>query len=130
MRRSALAFAALVSVTCYGYEDQRSKENLAEDYADCSVYFSITAANAKASGMDDQYVSYNQASKQSLDAAGMLMAAHKPGYLVEMTRLKIGVQNHVFESSGWYGLFNQYGKFCKELMQDPRPRMQYWLEKK
>jgi len=130
MKRSVILYTLLCLLLyppiAYCYDAERAKANLASDYAECAAYYLLSSEGLKRAGKDTTMV--DEAFKAAYDFAVKISNQE-----VTEARIKLSLdeqtelQGHDF--SNFAIVIEKYGKFCKDLLEAPEKRLQFWLDK-
>ena len=112
-----------------GYDSDVALANLTEDFADCVTWFNWVRGNAIANHWDSLAADYKVTVDKTLDVYMDLMKDKPTGWALSKLELKQKLMAQKYEKVGWDGLSLTYQDLCKGLMEDPKPRIQYWLDK-
>ena len=126
MRRLITVFL-LAPATVLAYDGERAKNNLAHEFAECGAYYMFVAGAP----------SLAQDTATGLQKRGEIAAE----YSIELStpdltraRHELATKTMIRELKGTWDnisiINNKYGYPCIDLMENPKARMQYWLDKK
>jgi hypothetical protein len=124
-----IGISFFVSQSIYGYDEDRAIANLASDFAECSAYYTIAAEGIKRTGNEDSAKRVLEASERAFD-----YAVKFSNIKVTEARIKLAFDEQRKEMDHNYSNFAililKYGEMCKEALESPERRLQYWLNKK
>ena len=125
--RQLIAVFLLVPVTVLAYDGERAKNNLAHEFAECGAYYMLVAgapgiAQDMASGLQKRGEKAAEFSIE-LSSSDVTRARHELAIKTMMRELK-GTWDNISIIN------NKYGYPCIDLMENPKARMQFWLDKK
>lgn len=113
------------NATAYGYDEERAKANLASDFAECAAFYSISLEGFKRTGEDTTMV--NEAFQTAL-----YFGIQFSNFKVTEARIKLSMDEQTelmgHDFSNFAILIEKYAKFCKELLENPEKRLQFWLD--
>ena len=128
-------FAVTICMVCllyssiYGYDEERAIANLANDFAQCSAYYSMSAEGIRRTGNEALASKSLEASKIAYNYS-VKFSNRK----VTEARIILAVDEQRKEMDHNYSNFSililKYGEMCKEALESPEKRLQYWLDKK
>jgi len=118
-----------LSPSIYAYDEERAITNLASDFAQCSAFYIISAEGLRKTGDERLATKFMETSKTAYD-----YAVKFSNQRVTEARIKLAVDEQTKEIDHNYSnlsiLILQYGEICKEALESPERRLQYWLTKK
>jgi hypothetical protein len=124
-----IGISFFVSQSIYGYDEDRAIANLASDFAQCSAYYIIAAEGLKRTGNEDSAKKAFEASERAYD-----YAVKFSNIKVTEARIKLAFDEQRKEMDHNFSNFSililKYGEMCKEALESPERRLQYWLNKK
>ena len=126
---SAFILLYFSTLNVYGYDEQRAIVNLANDYAECAAYYVIAAEGLRKTGDDKLADKTMDISKKATEYAIQLSNQRVTEARVELAFDK---QRKMIDNdySNFSILILKYADMCKEVMENPDKRLQYWLNKK
>jgi len=122
-----LLCSLLLTSTAYSYDADRAQSNLASDFAECAAYYAMSVEGLRRAGADTTKA-------EEAIAAAYDLAVKFSNHEVTQARINLSIDeqkklmNHDFSNIAI--LIDKYGKFCKELLEKPGNRLQFWLDKK
>ena len=118
-----------LSSSIYAYDEERALANLASDFAQCSAYYAIAAEGIRRTGDEKNVTKVMEASERAYD-----YAVKFSNQKVTEARIKLAFEEQRKEMDHNYSNFSililKYGDICKEALESPERRLQYWLNKK
>tara|TARA_Y100000766_G_C18454706_1_gene387696 strand:+ start:115 stop:549 length:435 start_codon:yes stop_codon:yes gene_type:complete len=138
MKKIIIFIIALLPLTSFADESVKEKkiakyvmENIQKDYMNCYSFYKVAAESFKKAGKDEKVV---ESLEKSADVAlkynydlGEIMGLN-PEVMAQMTKDKVNsfvsLANKDFSS-----LAKQYGLVCKNLVENPEQRTNYWENK-
>ena len=126
----ALLSIELYAIPTLAYEPERARENLSYDLVQCATYYQMSAISAeKMSGAD--------AAKdllKSKDLSLKMLAAFRPERgATQKLQADFELATKEFartvNEEGWSRITLLYADMCRDLLKDPEPRLNYWLQK-
>ncbi len=124
------AISLSISLTdCWGYEEERARDNFSHELVICAAYYDVGAEGARRVG----------------EKEGAFQMELLAGYLMEMAReytrddvllarYKLAFEDHVKTMDGDYAnlslLIVKYKDLCKQVVENPEARLKYWRDKK
>lgn len=137
MKKYILGVLIFVLSSAHAYPEDQALANLAEDYADCATYFTILIVAAQKYSEHD---SSGRWAKTAEDYKGTLtnsiamlrvtMVGQPDKYLTSKLDLHMAKNQTILANEGIDRLMLLYADQCKSLMENPKPRTEYWLNKK
>lgn len=119
---------------CSAYEEKRALANLSHDYTICSAYY-IILGTAFANDSDNIEIADN-AKKSFLFSYEMAInTALAAGNNAKVVQARLIIANDEMFKAIDYNTGNiiilgqKHGLFCKDLLEDPTERLNYWLNK-
>lgn len=126
--RFFLAAFVLVVSDSRAYEQELAVNNLAHDFAQCAAYYTLASKGAGKRDAD-LALKMNQAANLALE-----MSTELTSKKVTAARYNMSLKSMMDDMDDTFNNFsiviNQYADQCKELMDDPKTRLQYWLDRK
>ena len=114
-------------IIVYAYEADRAISNLASDYATCSAYYSLMAYGSE--NNKDARSNFNKVAQYAFFAASKLSNKRVTESRIELD-IKAMMKEIDYSFSNGAILINKYGEYCKGIIDNPKARLQYWLDKK
>jgi hypothetical protein len=113
----------------YGYDEERATVNQAYELAECSAFYAIYAEGIKRAGNEKRANNLMGASYRAFDAAIKLS-----NLKIAKERMEMALEEQRKEMNNNYSnssiLSIKYKGICKEALESPDKRLQYWLNKK
>jgi ribosome-binding factor A len=113
------------------YDAERVKAHLSDDLVHCTVYYQFDALSAKEGNRKDIEAAAVTSKNYSLE----LLVALRP-QKEEIPKIEADIDSSlkqfagVIKKEGWSRLTLQYGDLCQKLLENPKARIQYWLDKR
>ena len=138
MKKIIIFIITLLPLTSFADESVKEKkiakyvmENIQKDYVDCYSFYKVAAESFKKAGKDEKVI---ESLEKSADVAlkynydlGEIMGLN-PEVMAQMTKDKVNsfvsLANKDFSS-----LAKQYGRVCKNLVENPEQRTNHWENK-
>jgi hypothetical protein len=124
-----IGISLFVSGNIYGYDEERATANLASDFAECTAYYIIAA---EALRRDAKEVMAHEALEASDRAYIYAIKFSSPKVAAARVRSAFDKQrkemHHDF--SNFSILVLKYEEICKDAIESPEKRLEYWLKKK
>ncbi|MET3051893.1 hypothetical protein ABXV19_08710 [Pseudomonas alkylphenolica] len=127
-RRTYLAAFVLVVSDSHAYEQELAVNNLAHDFAQCAAYYTLGSKGAEKRD-PDLAVKMDQAASFALEMSTGLTSKKVAAARYNMS-LKSMMEDMDDSFNNFSIVINEYADQCKEIMDDPKTRLQYWLDKK
>jgi Lhr-like helicase len=112
----------------FSYSEERTFNNLASDYADCTAYYMIAAVGAENGN--------NQKLKKRMnEMAGRMfnISVELSNKKTSESRVQLSIKSQKKEMDNHYNNFSRlllkYNEFCKKLSLNFENRLQYWRNK-
>ena len=129
MFAAIIGISFIVSENIYGYDEERATANLAGDFAECTAYYIIVA---EALRRDAKEVMAREALEASNRAYIYAIEFSSPKVAAARVRLAFDKQrkemHHDF--SNFSILVLKYEEMCRDAIESPEKRLEYWLKKK
>jgi hypothetical protein len=113
----------------YGYEEESATANQAHELTECSAFYAIYAEGVKRAGNEKRTNNLLAASYRAFDSAVKLsnlkIAKETMGMSLDEQRKEM---NNNYSNFSILSL--KYKDICKEALESPDKRLQYWLNKK
>ena len=138
MKKFIISLFIIFPVTLFASENPKDKkiakyvmENIQKDYVNCYSFYKVAAESFKKAGKDKQVIDSLEASadvalKYNYDL-GEIMGLN-PEVMAQMTKDKVSefvnLANKDFNS-----LAKEHGMVCKNLVENPEQRTNYWENK-
>jgi hypothetical protein len=124
-----IGISFFVSQNIYGYDEERATANLANDFAECTAYYIIAAEALRRSGKEVMAHEALEASDRAyiyaIKFSSPKAAAARVRSAFDEQRKEMG---HDFSSVSI--LILKYGDMCKDALESPEKRLEFWLKKK
>lgn len=128
MKRIVLALI-LISSTSHGYEYGRALNNQAHEMATCAAYFMLVSKVLSNVNDDETSKSYLESSgyalKLSIEMSDKELTEARLEMSLEEMSAKIGGKGERISI-----LFPDYAVQCKDMLNNPYKRLEYWINKK
>ncbi len=126
---AAISLSILPLTDCWGYEEERARDNFSHELVICAAYYDVGAEGARRVG----------------EKEGAFQMELLAGYLIEMARkytrenvllarYKLAFEDHVKTMDGDYAnlslLIVKYKDLCKQVVENPEARLKYWRDKR
>lgn len=127
----ALAVFWLYEPTCFAYDPERARQNLSYDLVQCATYYQMSAISAKKLNRPDAEAAF----LKSKDFALKMLSTFRPEPSA-MPKLQADFElatkqfARTVDEEGWSRVTLMYADMCRDLLEDPEPRLNYWLEKR
>jgi len=117
------------SENIYGYDEELAIANLASDFAECSAYYIIAAEALRRTAKEDLA---QKALEESDRAYLYAIKFSNPKVAAARTRLAFDKQRKEMghDFSNFPTLTLKYEKMCRDALESPEERLEYWLKKK
>ena len=132
MLAAAILLSSLSLTDCWGYEEERTRDNFSHELVVCSAYFDIAAEGIRRTGLagsEEAAIAYETASMQ-LGALARKLSRDD----VVLARYKLALEDHIKTIRGDYSnlslLTVKYSDLCKQVLEKPEARLKYWRDKK
>lgn len=122
---SFFAVTYLYSSLTFGYDHEWAQDHLADDVAQCAAYYSLFQVEAIQS--NEQRTAREL--EPTVNAANtMLMTLENNNIEKSKAKLKasLEMETGMVRNEGWARLILRYSDFCKQLLEHPEIRMNYW----
>ena len=124
-----IGISFFLSQNIYGYDEERATANLASDFAECSAYYIIAAEALRRTAREDLAQNALEASDRAyvyaIKFSNPKVAAARVRSAFDKQRKEM---NHDF--SNFPILTLKYGEICRDALESPEGRLEYWLKKK
>jgi len=125
-----LIFLLTLSLNVNAYDKVRAKNNLASDYVECAVFFTLSAqAIENTEGKSETYTTFDTAATTAFITANSLSNAETAN-----ARFSLYADDQLKQIDNDFSnlsiLMTVYLDLCENLLKDPTERYQYWLAKK
>ena len=124
-----IGISFFVSQNIYGYDEERAIANLASDFAECSAYYIIAAEGLRRMAKED----LAQKALEASDTA-YVYAIRFSNPKVTAARIRLAFDKQRKEMDHDFSnlsiLILKYEGMCKDALESPEKRLEYWLEKK
>lgn len=128
-------FIAIVGISffgsqnIYGYDEERATANLASDFAECCAYYIIAGEALRRNGNEVMALEALEASDRAYLYAIKYSSPKVAAARVRLAFDKQRKEMH-YDFSNVSILILKYEGMCKDAIESPETRLQYWLEKK
>ena len=124
-----IGISFFASQSIYGYDEERAIANLASDFAECTAYYIIAAEALRRSAKE---VMAHEALEASDRAYIYAIEFSSPKVAAARVRLAFDKQREEMhhDFSNFPILTLKYGEMCRDALESPEKRLEYWLEKK
>jgi len=124
-----IGISLFASQNIYGYDEERAIANLASDFAECSAYYIIAAEALRRIAKEDLA---QKALEVSDRAYAYAIKFSNPKVTAARVRLAFDRQRKEMDHdfSNFSILILKYGEMCRDVLESPAERLEYWLEKK
>lgn len=139
MKKCIVFFLLGICQLAQAYPSDRAIANLTEDYGDCIAYFTVMTAYAQKQVQSQPDLAWSNAEagykKASADAIGQLrtimidMQGLPDKYVMAKLDLHMQIIQKTLGEEGVDRLMFLYMNQCKALVENPIPRLQYWMDK-
>ena len=118
-----------LSQNIYGYDEERATANLASDFAECSAYYIIAAEALRRTAKEDLAQNALEASDRAYVYA---IKFSNPKVTAARIRSAFDRQRKEMDHdfSNFPILTLKYGEMCRDALESPEERLEYWLGKK
>jgi hypothetical protein len=118
-----------VPIFLYSYTEERAINNLANDFSECTAYFMLSAGGAKNSGNLELEEKLNLLVQHTFT-----MAKELSNDKTTQARVLLSIEDQKKEMENHYSNFSRlilkYNDFCIGLNNNPKQRLDYWMNKK
>lgn len=117
-----------LTISLSAYDSQRAITNLAHEYAECAVFYFISYEGAVKSNKTQLAQQLKAAASNAVIAAKTLSNEEVTNARMQMSMKE---QDELIKHnySNFSILLLKYGESCKEALNSPEKRLQYWLDK-
>ena len=123
-----IGMSLFVSQSIYAYDEERATANLASDLAECSAYYIIAGEALRRNGKEDLAQEALEASDRAyvyaIKFSDSKVTAARVRAAFDKQRKEM---NHDF--SNFPILVIKYQEMCKDALESPEKRLEYWLRK-
>ena len=127
MKLKAFMLLLSFSTVAHSYEPERAMVNLAHDLSTCSAFYQLMVIGVEK--MNNDSANLKDSAVRTHKTAVAISNAK-----VTEARIAMATTEMVKEMDGnWSNasiILNKHGFLCKEMVEDPTIRYQYWLDKK
>jgi len=113
----------------YGYDEEHSIVNLANDFAKCSAYYIYGAAGVRKTGNEKTAKRMEEAAAVAYD-----YSVKFSNQKVTEARITLALEQQRKETDHSFSNFSililKYSEMCKEALEVPEKRLNYWRNKK
>jgi|TARA_B110000240_G_C13159909_1_gene308950 hypothetical protein len=124
-------------LSSYSYADNKNDryvlQNLNQDFITCGVFYSLSSSGAQKAKDAPKAKLFSEIAmkyyKESFDISKIInMSDEAVEAAAELTMKNMGreMKNDFINYSI---IINKYGRFCKNLLEDPDSRLDYWIKK-
>ena len=132
--RGLSALFALICIPAFAYEPSLARNNLASELVNCGVYFVFAAEAIDRHPAKRPQGQASVERYQSLSVTALTLAGELTNVDVTKARMQMAKEAMGQDMKGTFDNFAiviaKYATPCKELMEAPERRFQYWLDKK
>lgn len=118
------------------YELERAMENMADDVADCAVYYTIVSADLsqRMKEKPDErtevvFNGYQHGVSSAISLMRVYMMMRPEKYFESKLDLHMQFNLKKLKEEGMDRLIVLYSDFCKDTIEHPNDRFDYWLKK-
>tara|TARA_B100000902_G_C26886044_1_gene704971 strand:- start:193 stop:627 length:435 start_codon:yes stop_codon:yes gene_type:complete len=138
MKKAIIFIIAMLPLTTFADETVKKKkiakyvmENIQKDYVDCYSFYKVAAESFKKAGKEKQVIasleeSADVALKYNYDL-GEIMGLN-PEVMAQMTKDKVN-EFIKLANKNFTSLAKKHGMVCKNLVENPEQRTNYWEKK-
>ena len=123
-----IGISFFVSQTIYGYDEEHATANLASEFAECSAYYILAAEalrrNAKENLAQTALDASDTAYLYAIKFSNPKDAAARVRFAFDKQRKEMGR-----DFSNFSILTIKYGEMCREALESPTKRLEFWLKK-
>ena len=124
--RTLITIAMIIMpLSAIGYDLEQATANLASDLSECAAYYILISQGHESLKNDPEL---NRAGEIAFNTAVELSNVK-----VTQARMELAGKDMLEEIDNNYSnsaiLINKYGEFCKQLLENPDERIEYWLKK-
>ena len=125
MKRLCLLISLLSPVLVLAYDLELSKSNLASEFATCSAFYLLISQGHEKLKNDSRF---EAAVRQAFE-----LPVELSNYDVTNARAELDTKQMLQEMKYNYSnaaiIINKYGEHCRDLLENTKVRLQYWLQK-
>jgi hypothetical protein len=129
MSAAIIGISFFVSQSIYGYDEERAIANLASDFAECTAYYIIAAEALRRDAKEGMAQRALEASDKAyiyaIKFSSPKVAAPRVREAFDKQRKEM---HHDF--SNFPILVLKYEEMCRDAIESPEKRLEYWLKKK
>jgi hypothetical protein len=133
MRWSFIALGALTALPATAYDEQRAKNNLAHELANCAAYYMIAKEGFERGGVGTDQARAAVVVMDESIKLGVELSAKLTSEELAVSRVKLAIEENRRKMIGTMDNFSiiaaEFAFPCKDLIEAPDKRMKYWLEK-
>lgn len=132
----AVVFAAclMIGIPAWALDVQEAKSNLGLEFAGCGTYYMLMREGAERSLPPSQERDKAMADQQRFAEFAYQMSAQFTNQEIALARIKFSMEHMKRKMHNSFEYFSviaaEYAFQCKDLMEAPEKRLQYWLQKK
>ena len=132
MKIKCVLVACMVSIlpcAAWGYDEERAANNFSHELVECAAYFNIGAEGARRGGHKEAANVLDKSEEKAIDIANkysrddVILARYKMAYEAHLKKIDGNLSNMSL-------LIIEYKDICKEAIEDPIGRLNYWKQKK
>lgn len=124
----ALILIALASQKIWASDEENARNNFASELVECAAYYDIGAEGIRKTGDLEGATASEKVAKTALDIAQQYSSEK-----VVLARYPLALDGHVKTIDGNYSnlslLIVKYGEICKQALEFPHDRLNYWRKK-
>ena len=124
-----LIMSLFLPPTICAYDEARATANLASDFAQCSAFYTLSAEGIRRTGDEKLIIRFMEASKKAYD-----YSAKYSNETVSEARIELALDEQRkeigYNCSNFVILILKYGEMCKDALNSPKKKLQYWLDRK
>lgn len=128
MNRLVLLLFSALPVHALAYDSDGVKRHFGQELAECAAYFTIAAEVGNRSGNVPEGMALQRRADRVMEMGRMLTTEE----LTE-TRFKAALESEAKinnRKNGYSQLFRKYDASCRQMMERPQQRIEYWEKKK
>jgi hypothetical protein len=124
-----IGISFFASQSIYAYDEERATACLASDFADCTAYYIIAAEALRRSEKEVMAHEALEASDRAYIYAIQFSSRKVAAGSVRLAFDKLRNEMH-HDFSNFPLLTLKYGEMCRDALESPNGRLEYWLKKK
>lgn len=121
------ALAVNASEFAIAYEGERLKQNIGQDYVECSVFYTIARELFRRNGDSTTEQQFGKFAEYAI-AMGLTVFSQKE--FEAKSELAMQILTKTYREESMSRLMLQYAQLCKNILENPVERMQYWKDMK